>query len=144
MTPGRSAALVAVSAALGVALAMPLHSAAPGTASVGAPGAVEESSPAATSLTVDQRAALRAELARFLRQDSEGLLSRLRADGGVSLALDGRYQHAIVARPVPGERPQLACFDDPDAAVAFLARDESRAAPTATTRRPPQPAERDR
>jgi hypothetical protein len=139
-SPFRAAACAALGIALGIALGTPLHAAAPDAGST----AVAARPAAITSLSVEQRAALRAELARYLRQDSEGLVSRVRADGGVSLELDGRYQHAIVARPVVGERPRLACFDDPDAAVAFLARDESRAVPTATTRRRPQPVERDR
>lgn len=95
-----------------------------------------------TTLSPEQRAALRARLAELLRQDSEGLRSALQADGAVSLELDGRYQHAIVARPTAGGRPELACFDDPDRALAFLARDDRRATPAAPTEAPP--AGRDR
>lgn len=92
----------------------------------------------------EQRQSLRDRLAELLRQDSDGLLSELRADGAVSLALDGRFQHAIVARPRATGRPELACFDDADAAVSFFARDDRRAPVSDPPARAPQPEERDR
>lgn len=108
--------------------------------------AASEKAPAVTTLSPEQRAALKAELARYLRQDSDGLVSRVRADGALTVELDGRFQHAIVVRPKDGGGRELACFDDADAAVAFLARDDRRAAPMSTdgASRAPQPGERDR
>ncbi len=99
---------------------------------------------APTELSAAQREILRARLAELLRQDSEGLISELRGDGTISLALDGRFHHAVVARPRAAGRPELACFDDPDAALSFLARDDRRVQPSPSGARQPAPEERDR
>lgn len=113
-----------------------------GTTSVDA--AASGKSAAVTTLTAEQRAALRAELARYLRQDNDGLVSKVRADGSVELELDGRHGHLVVARPSQNSRPELACFDDPDAALGYLARDERRTGSSTTTGPKVPPEERDR
>ena len=116
-------------------------SGAPDASRTGSDNAVK---PAATKLTTEQRAALRAELAKLLNQSNESLASIARADGTLAIELEGRHAHAMIARPRAGGRPELACFDDPDAAVSYLARDERRAEPAPAGTRNPQPEERDR
>lgn len=134
MNPTPAIVLATALAALGASTAFAAEPARSPTEPGAAPAAAAAP---VTTLSPEQRAALRARLAELLRQDSEGLRSALHADGAVSLELDGRYQHAIVARPTAGGRPELACFDDPDRALAFLARDDQRATPTAPADAPP-------
>jgi len=77
-----------------------------------------------TVLTAEQREAIRARVAELLNRNSDELTTLLRADGAGMVDLQGHFQHAMIVRRGPDGRPQMACFDDPDAATAFLAFDD--------------------
>jgi len=62
-----------------------------------------------------------AKLSRALKRSGEGLVAEQHADGTVMVDLQGRFQHAILARVNADGRVEVQCHDQLRPAVEFLA-----------------------
>jgi hypothetical protein len=70
--------------------------------------------------TVEQAAALRAELQHMLSRDTEGLAASEQPDGTLMMALDDTFQQVIMATVDQRGRVRLQCVDDPSQAIDIL------------------------
>ena len=71
-------------------------------------------------LTPDEARKLAAGLKQMVNQSTEGLAQEQRADGSVSLALEGRFKNVAVARVNNDGSVTQSCVDNPEAAGAFF------------------------
>jgi hypothetical protein len=74
-------------------------------------------------LTPEEAKRLADGLKVMLNQSTEGLVERHHADGSVSIDLQGRFQHVMVARTEADGTITQSCIDNPEAAASFFGID---------------------
>jgi len=74
----------------------------------------------ARGLTAQESAVLAAGIKQLLNQSTDGLVQMRRADGSVSVDLQGRFQSVMLARKEDDGTLVQACVDTPEAAAAFF------------------------
>lgn len=75
------------------------------------------------ALTPEEAQKLAAGLKQMVNQSTEGLVQVQRADGSVSMDLEGRFQNVTLARVNKDGRVSQSCVDNPQAAGAFFGID---------------------
>jgi len=74
----------------------------------------------ARPLTPDEASRLAAGIRQLVNQSTEGLVQVRRADGSVSMDLQGRFQNVLLAKKEDDGSIVQACVDNVDAAAAFF------------------------
>ena len=74
----------------------------------------------ARALTAEESAKLAAAIKDLVNQSADGLVQVRRADGSVSMNLQGRFQNVLLAKKTDSGTIDQACVDNVDAASAFL------------------------
>jgi len=72
------------------------------------------------ALTAEEAQTLAEGIKQLLDQSSDGLVQVQRADGSVSMDLQGRFQNAMLAKKEEDGSISQACVDNPEAAAAFF------------------------
>jgi biopolymer transport protein ExbD len=93
------------------------------------------------SLTAVEAQRLAQGLSQLINQSTEGLVQVQRADGSVSMDLEGRFQNVVVAKREDDGSITQGCVDNIQAAAAFFEIDESLfdASKSATSQSPSNP-----
>ena len=72
------------------------------------------------ALTADEAQHLAEGIKELLNQSTDGLIQVRRADGSVSMDLQGRFQNVMLARKEDDGTITQACVDTPEDAAAFF------------------------
>jgi hypothetical protein len=95
-------------------------------------------------LTPEEAQRLAEGLKRMVNKSADGLTQVQHEDGSVSMDLEGRFRHVVVARATEDGSVSMSCVDNPQAAAAAIGVDpkllEAERAPGAkpTTTKPPR------
>jgi hypothetical protein len=73
-----------------------------------------------SSLTAQEAQTLADGLKALVNDSSEGLAPQTRADGSVSVNLEGRFQNVVVAKMEDDGSVSQSCVNNPEAAAAFF------------------------
>ena len=74
----------------------------------------------ARPLTPDEASRLAVGIRQLVNQSTEGLVQVRRADGSVSMDLQGRFQNVLLAKKADDGSIEQVCVDNVDAAAAFF------------------------
>jgi hypothetical protein len=74
-------------------------------------------------LTAQQAQELAEGLKKMVNKSPEGLTEVQHADGSVSMDLEGRYRHVVIAREAEDGSLSMSCVDNPNAAASAIGVD---------------------